>query len=113
MTVPFAGTSLSNRVTLIIPISVSVTLRLCVSPPPAGDRGQPEQHAVPRRVRPLLRALVPGVGDGPPDPADPRAREGPHAPLAPHRLGVPRPEGRAPIARQEGRLNVREDTTQN
>jgi len=81
-----------------------------VSVPLPGDGGQPEQHAVPGRVRPLLRALVPSVGDGPPDPADPLPREGPHAPLAALGLGVPLHAGRAPTAQQESRLNVHEDT---
>ena len=82
---------------------------VCLSVTPAGDWGQPEQHAVPGRVRPLLRALVPGLGDGPPDPADPRSREGPHVPVAAHRLRLQTPAGRTPTAQQESRLNVRED----
>lgn len=81
-----------------------------LSPPlplqPPGDRSQPEQHAVPGRVRPLLRPLVSGVGDGPPDPADPPPREGRHAPVAAHGLRVQIPAGHIPTAQQEGGLRV-------
>lgn len=66
------------------------------------DRGQPEQHAVSSRVRSLLRALVPRVGDGPPDPADLHSREGPHIPLTTHRLRLQIPVGYIPTAQQEG-----------
>lgn len=84
----------------ILPLSCSHRATL----PPAGDWGQPQQHAVPGRVRPLLWPLVPGVGHGPPDPADPPPREGRHLPLAAHWLGVQIPAGHIPTAQQEGGL---------
>lgn len=103
----FAKNSLSSWVPLILmgirmrAHSASLCLSPCLSASPPGDRGQPEQHAVPGRVRPFLWAMVPSLGDGPPDPADPHPREGPHAPLAPHWLRVQIPAGHTPTAQQE------------
>lgn len=62
---------------------------------------------MPGRVRPLLRALVPRLGNGPSDPADPHPRESPHTAVSAHRLRVPIPVGRAASAEQEGRLRGR------
>lgn len=76
---------------------------------PQGDRGQPEQHAVSGRVRSLLRAVVPGVGDGPPDCADADPWEAPDVPLSVQRLRLQIPAGHASTAQQEGRLDVRAD----
>ena len=93
--------------------SIILTLVFCSPPPPPpGDWGQPEQHAVPGRVRSLLWALVPGVGDGPPDAADASSREVPHAPLAAHGLRVPIRAGHTPTAQQESRLIVYNRCTQ-
>lgn len=110
----FAKNSLSSWVVLIILVGISIILGLVLIQPvclcsPPGNWGQPQQHAVPGRVRPLLRALVPGLGDGPPDPADTHSREGPHTPLATHRFRLQIPAGRTPTAQQESWLNVHED----
>lgn len=108
-----AKTSLSNWAVLIILIyHINAGLLLPPPPPPPGDRGQPEQHAVPGRVRSLLWALVPGVGDGPPDATDASSREVPHAPLAAHGLRVPIRAGHTPTAQQESRLIVYNRCTQ-
>ncbi|XP_033876759.3 transmembrane protein 164 isoform X2 [Acipenser ruthenus] len=59
-----------------------------------GDRSESEQYAVPGGVGPLLRALVPGVGDGTPDRPDAAPREDPDRAVPLRRALLPVPSGR-------------------